>query len=231
MTNRSQEPTPFAPAPIGGLPLTKRIRRLLLGSPVSSEHMEHTLLPKLLALPVFASDAISSVAYATQQIILALGASGLYLLQYQPEYTRNTLLIAGLIVGLLVIVVFSYWQTIFAYPKGGGSYIVSKDNLGTLARPDRRCRPPHRLCADGLGFHRGRGAEFGEHPFCETVEPGSAPGIVVSGFHQPADFDESARPERIGRAFRHIHVWLCRHVLYHAGGPLSSARFWAGRRT
>ncbi len=94
--------------------------------------MEHTLLPKFLALPVFASDAISSVAYATQQIVLALGASGLYLLQYQNEYTRSTLLLAGLIVALLVIVVFSYWQTIFAYPKGGGSYIVSKDNLGTL---------------------------------------------------------------------------------------------------
>ena len=118
--------------PERSLPFTKRIRRLLLGNPVSSEHMEHTLLPKSLALPVFASDAISSVAYATQQIILALGASGLYLMENRSIYTTNTLLIAGLIVGLLVIVVFSYWQTIFAYPKGGGSYIVSKDNLGDL---------------------------------------------------------------------------------------------------
>jgi len=99
---------------------------------MSSEHMEHTLLPKFLALPVFASDAISSVAYATQQIILALGAAGLYVLERKDEYTKNTLIIAGLIVLLLVIVVFSYWQTIFAYPKGGGSYIVTKDNLGTL---------------------------------------------------------------------------------------------------
>ena len=132
MTDQPLESAPFAPTPNIHLPLTRRLRRFLLGNPVSSEHMEHTLLPKILALPVFASDAISSVAYATQQIILALGASGLYLLNYKDTYTTNTLLIAGLIVALLVIVVFSYWQTIFAYPKGGGSYIVSKDNLGPL---------------------------------------------------------------------------------------------------
>lgn len=132
MLDAYQEPAPLVPTPIRRETKIKRIRRMLLGSPVSSEHMEHTLLPKFLALPVFASDAISSVAYATQQIVLALGASGLYLLQFQNEYTKNTLIIAGLIVLLLMIVVFSYWQTIFAYPKGGGSYIVTKDNLGTL---------------------------------------------------------------------------------------------------
>ncbi len=132
MSDRHQEPAPFAPRPSDRLPFTKRFRRLLLGSPVSSENAEHTLLPKFLALPVFASDAISSVAYATQQIILALGASGLYLSQYADQYRFNTFLIAGLIVSLLIIVVFSYWQTIFAYPKGGGSYIVTKDNLGIM---------------------------------------------------------------------------------------------------
>lgn len=110
----------------------KRLRRLLLGNPLSSEHLEHTLLRKVLALPVFASDAISSVAYATQQIILALGAAGLWMAARQGAYTNYTMLITGLIVALLVIVVVSYWQTIFGYPSGGGSYIVSKDNLGTL---------------------------------------------------------------------------------------------------
>jgi amino acid transporter len=133
MANLEHEPAPLVPTPVRRDTGIRRLRRLLLGSPVSSEHMEHTLLPKFLALPVFASDAISSVAYATQQIILALGAAGLYLLEPDivRSYTRNTLIIAGLIVLLLVIVVFSYWQTIFAYPKGGGSYIVTKDNLGT----------------------------------------------------------------------------------------------------
>src|ERR1051326_6008358 len=132
MPDPLHEPAPLVPPPIRRESNLKRLRRMLLGSPMSSEHMEHTLLPKFLALPGFASDAISSVAYATQEIVLALGVSGLYLLQYSNEYTRNTLIIAGLIVLLLVIVVFSYWQTIFAYPTGGGSYIVTKDNLGTL---------------------------------------------------------------------------------------------------
>src|SRR5438552_4601307 len=103
-----------------------RLRRLIFGRPLATHHASHTLLPKRLALPVFASDAISSVAYATQQIILALGAAGLYLTEYRSTYTQNTLLIASLIVTLLTIVVISYWQTIFAYPSGGGSYIVSK---------------------------------------------------------------------------------------------------------
>src|SRR5438270_806754 len=122
MPEAQLEPAPLVPTPMRRETKFKRIRRLLIGSPVSSEHMEHTLLPKFLALPVFASDAISSVAYATQQIILALGAAGLYLIEKQNVYTRSTMILAGLIVLLLIIVVFSYWQTIFAYPKGGGSY-------------------------------------------------------------------------------------------------------------
>ncbi len=125
-------PPPLSPVPPRPPSLTKRIRRFLLGSPVASEHLEHTLLPKFLALPVFASDAISSVAYATQQIILALGAAGLWLAAERERYAHYTLLISGLIALLLAIVVTSYWQTVFAYPKGGGSYIVTKDNLGTL---------------------------------------------------------------------------------------------------
>jgi amino acid transporter len=127
-----KEPLPFAPAPAATLSPGKRLRRLLLGSPISSAHAEHTLLPKFLALPVFASDAISSVAYATQQIVLALGAAGLWIASERAAYTSYTMLITGLIVALLAIVVISYWQTIFAYPSGGGSYIVSKDNLGTI---------------------------------------------------------------------------------------------------
>lgn len=110
-----------------------RLRRLLFGSPISSEHVERTLLPKSLALPVFASDAISSVVYASQQIMLALGAAGLWILIEQTRYRHYTLLLSAIIVLLLLIVVTSYWQTIFAYPAGGGSYTVSKDNLGTNA--------------------------------------------------------------------------------------------------
>jgi len=127
-----EEGSPFAPNAPQSNSVVKTLRRLVFGNPISSHHSEHTLLSKALALPVFASDAISSVAYATQQIILALGAAGLYSLAHRADYTRYTLGITGLIVALLVIVVLSYWQTIFGYPSGGGSYIVSKDNLGVL---------------------------------------------------------------------------------------------------
>ncbi len=109
---------------------TKRVRHVLLGKPLHSSHMEHTLLPKFIALPVFASDAISSCAYATQEIILVLGAAGL-MGQAGNLYQKFTLSVAASIIFLLVIVVTSYWQTIFAYPRGGGSYIVTSDNLGT----------------------------------------------------------------------------------------------------
>lgn len=130
--NEPAETSPFAPNQPESNSLVKSLRRLVFGNPISSHHSEHTLLPKVLALPVFASDAISSVAYATQQIILALGAAGLYTAAHRGDYTRYTMGITGLIVALLVIVVLSYWQTIFGYPSGGGSYIVSKDNLGVL---------------------------------------------------------------------------------------------------
>ena len=126
-----EEPVPLTPIAPTKVTAQQRMRRLFLGSPISTEHAEHTLLPKFLALPVFASDAISSVAYATQQIILALGAAGLYAASQRDQYTHYTMLVTGLIVTLLVIVVVSYWQTVFGYPGGGGSYIVSKDNLTT----------------------------------------------------------------------------------------------------
>ncbi len=108
-----------------------QLRRLLIGKALSNDQHEHGLLSRLIALPVFASDAISSVAYATQEIVLVMGAAGLAGMAQRSAYTHYTLLVSALIVALLVIVVTSYWQTIFAYPSGGGSYIVSKENLGT----------------------------------------------------------------------------------------------------
>lgn len=102
---------------------TNPIRRLLLGAPLQSAHHERTLLPKILALPVFASDAISSSVYATQEILLALGVAGVGAL----FFTVHVSLAIGL---LLIIVALSYTQTVFAYPGGGGSYIVARANLG-----------------------------------------------------------------------------------------------------
>ncbi|HEX2025548.1 MAG TPA: APC family permease, partial [Actinomycetota bacterium] len=101
------------------------VKRVLLGRQVSSAHLEHTLLPKVLALPVFSSDPLSSVAYATEEMMLVLvaaAAAGLSLM----------LPLAGVIVVILAIVVTSYRQTVRAYPRGGGSYIVARENLGTI---------------------------------------------------------------------------------------------------
>src|SRR3954463_1395190 len=101
-------------------------KRVLVGRAFSSQQLEHTLLPKVLALPVFASDALSSVAYATGEILIALTVATL-----TPN--KYVMPIAIAIAALMAIVVSSYRQTVRAYPSGGGAYIVSKENLGTLA--------------------------------------------------------------------------------------------------
>lgn len=124
------EPTNVASTPRTFLQV---LRRLIFGNPLASTQLEDAAVRKLLALPIFASDAISSVAYATQQILLALSGAGLWLASRQSQYAGGTILISCLIVALLSVVVSSYWQTIFAYPNGGGSYAVSKSNFGTTA--------------------------------------------------------------------------------------------------
>ncbi len=104
------------------------IKRLVVGAPIASDQQDHQKIPKITALAVFSSDAISSTAYATEEILFvtALGASSLSL-------GLNSLIPIALAVAvLLVIVVTSYRQTIFAYPSGGGSYVVSRENLGRV---------------------------------------------------------------------------------------------------
>jgi amino acid transporter len=102
-----------------------RVRRVLFGRPLSSEEEGEQRLSVVTGLPVFASDNISSSAYATEEImrVLALAGAGALAL---------TMPITIAVVAVLAIVVTSYRQTIAAYPKGGGSYIVASDNLGTL---------------------------------------------------------------------------------------------------
>src|SRR5712691_421408 len=98
-------------------------KRLLVGRPMQSEHLGSTLLPKKIALPVFNSDALSSVAYATEQILIVLSAGGVALLTHTPWI--------ALAVGLLMLVVVaSYRQNVHAYPSGGGDYEVATTNLG-----------------------------------------------------------------------------------------------------
>jgi amino acid transporter len=103
-----------------------RLKRLFVGSPLPTAQQRHERLGRATALAVFASDALSSVAYATEEILLVLILAGTVALSY-------SLPIAIAIAILIAIVVSSYRQTIRAYPQGGGAYIVSKDNLGTTA--------------------------------------------------------------------------------------------------
>ena len=103
-----------------------KIKKFLIGNPISSAEEQHQRLRKAIALPVFASDAISSTAYATDEIlvVLLIGA-GIGRAAFGPLIP-----IAIVVCVLLVIVVLSYSQTIHAYPSGGGAYIVSRENLG-----------------------------------------------------------------------------------------------------
>lgn len=101
-------------------------KRLVVGEALPSDSLDEQLLPKRLALPVFCSDPISSVAYATQEIITVLALGGLALLHL-------SLPIAVAIAALLIVVVASYRQTCHAYPDGGGAYVVSRTNLGPRA--------------------------------------------------------------------------------------------------
>lgn len=127
----------IAPPSVATTPLGKlyqKFHRVLIGNPIESAQAIHERLSKSKALAVFSSDALSSTAYATEEILLILVVAG------AAAYT--TLIPIGIaIAALLGIVVFSYRQTINAYPNGGGSYIVTKDNLG---------RKPSLLAASAL---------------------------------------------------------------------------------
>ena len=118
------------PAPEGTLRCvpapTSWLKRLVLGRPFRSDTLGETLLPKWLALPIFASDPLSSVAYATQEILLILSIGGLAYLTLAPWVGLGVAV-------LLTVVVISYRQVVRAYPSGGGSYEVASRNLGSRA--------------------------------------------------------------------------------------------------
>lgn len=106
--------------------LTTATKRLLLGRPFRSDTLGHTLLPKRVALPVFASDALSSVAYAPEEVFLVLSTAGLSAYVYAPWVGLATAIV-------MMVVVASYRQNVHAYPSGGGDYEVATTNLGPTA--------------------------------------------------------------------------------------------------
>lgn len=108
-------------------PMTyNELKRLIVGAPLASERLSHERIPKWKALAVLSSDALSSVAYATEEILIPLAA-------FTAAAVAWSLPIALVIAILLVVVTLSYRQTIDSYPNGGGAYIVAKENLGTKA--------------------------------------------------------------------------------------------------
>ncbi|MFE4199846.1 APC family permease [Aneurinibacillus aneurinilyticus] len=104
--------------------MVTKLKRFLIGRPMKSHELANEKLSKLKALAVLSSDALSSVAYGTEQILLVLITVGAVALWYSIP-------ISFAVLGLLAILILSYRQTIYAYPMGGGAYIVAKDNLGT----------------------------------------------------------------------------------------------------
>jgi amino acid transporter len=101
-------------------------KRIFVGRPLRSDALGHTLLPKKLALPVFSSDAMSSVSYATEEVLLALGAGGV-------TYLASTPWIAAGVVILFMVITASYRQTVREYPQGGGDYTVAHENVSKNA--------------------------------------------------------------------------------------------------
>ena len=106
--------------------LSTAARRLVLGQPFRSDRLSHTLLPKRIALPVFASDALSSVAYAPEEVFLTLSVAGLAAYSLTPW-------IGLAVAAVMLVVVASYRQNVHAYPSGGGDYEVVTTNLGPNA--------------------------------------------------------------------------------------------------
>ena len=105
--------------------MANSLKRIILGRPLATAAEKHERLGKIAGLAVFASDALSSVAYGTEEVLLVLMTAG------SAALALSFPIMVGIAI-LVAIVAASYWQTIHAYPSGGGSYIVAKDNLGTL---------------------------------------------------------------------------------------------------
>src|SRR5437588_4888207 len=106
-------------------PRSARLKRVVVGRPMASGELDETLLPKWLALPIFASDPLSSVAYATEAALVVLVAAS-------ASSAHLAFPISLAIATLLAIVVLSYRQTVLVYESSGGAYVVAKENLGRI---------------------------------------------------------------------------------------------------
>jgi len=175
------------------------LKRFFIGKPIATSEDGHQRLPKKVALPVFASDAISSTTYATEEILIvfmSLAGAGV------AAYSR-LVPISILVIFLLIIVVSSYRQTIFAYPNGGGSYVVSRENLGRIPS----------LVAGGsmlvdyiLTGRRGNsfGVQWSRASSCDTVR----------WLHCTRDTRQPSWPQRVRGVVCATHLSLHHHVVH-----------------
>ena len=124
ISNKEASPTSIIERQASNLP-PRTLRSWVIGRPLSTADAPHQTIGKAVGLAVFASDALSSTAYATQEILGVIAIAGTVAYGYLFP-------ISLAIVTLLIIVTISYEQTIHAYPGGGGAYIVARDNLGEL---------------------------------------------------------------------------------------------------
>ena len=104
--------------------MPRTLKRFVVGRPIENARAAEQLMPKWMALPILCSDPLSSVAYATDEILLVLGLGGV-------AWITRTPWVAAAVAVLIIIIVMSYRQTTYAYPSGGGAYAVSRANLGT----------------------------------------------------------------------------------------------------
>ena len=173
--------------------LRERAKDKVLGPALPNEALAHERLGRPTALAVFSSDALSSTAYATEEILKTLLAAGIGVAAF-----TKVLPITVAMVAVLAILMFSYRQTIKAYPSAGGAYIVTKDNLGLLPAQVAGVALLDRLRADGgrLGERRHRRALLGdpEHP--------RLPGADRARLHRPHRPRQPAGREGVGQALR-----------------------------
>ena len=175
-----------------------RLKRKLLGPPLHSDELEHQRLGKPTALAVFASDNLSSSAYATEEILHALvPAVGLLAFSLVMPIT-------GALLVMLALLILCYRETIKAYPSAGGAYLVTRDNFGIV---------PAQVAGAALlvGLHpHGRGVGVGRHRRADLAVRGAepAPGADRARVHRHRDVREPARREGERQGLRRPHLLL-----------------------
>ncbi len=190
----------------------KNWRSWLIGPALPTADAPHQTIGKAVGLAVFASDALSSTAYATQEIMIILAFAGIGALGYVFP-------ISIAIVTLMAIVTISYEQTIHAYPGGGGAYIVARDNLGELpAQAAGAALLTDYILTVAVSISSGVAQitsafpNLYQYPRGNRGQPGAA-----------RDADQPARRQRVGHGLCHPHLFLRDHHVYHRGCTAFSA--------